>query len=64
MSRAEAIEQLLSSTMRLVERAAAEPRVLQTVIVNLRRATNAQEVDAMHTALADLLAGMSGLLEE
>ena len=63
MKRADAIERLLSETVRFCEAAAAEPRTLQLVIGDLRRPTNAQEVDAMRLALADLLAGMSGLLE-
>ena len=64
MTRAAQIERLLSDTVHLCEAAAAKPQVLQHVISHLRRPTNAQEVDAMLSALAELLEGMSALLPE
>lgn len=56
------LEQVLVSTVRFVELAAGEPKTLESVIANLRRPTHAQEVDQMHAALADLLAGVRDLL--
>lgn len=64
MSRGAAIAELLASTRRFVEHAARAPKVLETAISQLRRSTGAQEVDALHSSLADLLAGIAGMLGE
>lgn len=62
MSRGEALEGLLRETLRFSEHAARDRKVLEGVIQNLRRPTNAQEVDALHASLADLLTGVAGVL--
>ena len=64
MSRAAAIAELLGSTTRFVQHAARAPKVLETAIGTLRRSTGAQEVDALFSSLADLLAGIAGMLGE